>query len=103
MSEKSMYVNNFSLTAQDMVCVLEAKSLAPNIERVGNGETAMFGTSRIIDEDFLYLTPQLTKELAFAILRVLSEQENKTGVRFLLQPEKQALWEDLVSVLNEHS
>lgn len=102
LNENSMFVNNFSLAAHNTMCVLEAKTMAPNIESLGNGKTAVFGSGRIVDEAFLFMEPNMAKELAISILVAVSRREQKIGIQYFMQPEKKALWNDLVEVLSEH-
>ena len=102
MSEKSMFVNNFSVSTQNLVCILEAKSLAPNIETLENGKTMLFGNGRIVDEDYLYMPIEVGKELVLALLQVISTQEKNTGITVNLPEGKQELWEALKDVAGEH-
>ena len=103
MSEKALYVNNFSLSTQDLICVLEAKTTAPNIETASNGVSAMFGQNRIVDEDFLFMPYPIAKELALALLQLVNEQEKRSGIKYMLREGKQALWEDLAAKIDEYN
>lgn len=96
-----MLMNNFSVTASgnDLLCVLEAKSSVPNIEQDAGGVPVMFGKSRIIDEDFIFMPMHLAKELAIALVRVVHNSERNAGVYANLEPEKQRLWSELSEVI----
>ena len=91
MSTKSLYMNNFAFSIQNLTCVLDAKSVAPDIERSNFGP--VFDEKKTIDEVFLFMPIEAAKELGISILQMVEAQEKRSRLKIRLEPEKQALWD----------
>lgn len=102
MSTKASYVNNFAMSIQNLVCILEAQSTAPNIEKSNFGTLPVFDARKVVDETYLYMPIEVAKELSLSILQMVSEGEKRSGLHVRLSKEKQAMWEAAVKGLNEY-
>ena len=67
MSNNAAFVNNFTISAQNMNVILDAKCTAPNIEKTGYGTPLVFDAHKIIDENYLFMPIGVAKELAIFV------------------------------------
>ncbi len=100
MTSKSLYMNNFTFSIQNLTCVLDAKSVAPNIERSNFGP--VLDENKTIDEVFLFMPIEAAKELGISILQMVAAQEKRTQIKVRLDPDKQALWNCYTAAAEEH-
>ncbi len=91
MSNKSAYMNNFAFSIQNFTCVLDAKTVAPNIEKSNFG--TILDEKKTVDETYLFMPIEVAKELALSILQMVDAREKRMHLKVTLEPEKQALWE----------
>lgn len=102
MSEKASYVNNFTISAQNMNVILDAKCTAPNIEKTGYGTPPVFDAHKIVDETYLFMPIGVAKELAISMIQVISDIEKRSNFRVRLNGEKQAYWEEALRAIEEY-
>ncbi|OQA28247.1 MAG: hypothetical protein BWY58_00529 [Chloroflexi bacterium ADurb.Bin344] len=91
MTAKSLYMNNFTFSLQNLTCILDAKSVAPDIERSNFG--TVLDEKKTVDEVFLFMPIEAAKELGISILQMVAAQEKRTHLKIRLEPEKQVLWD----------
>ncbi|MHC1773237.1 MAG: hypothetical protein AB9907_16185 [Flexilinea sp.] len=99
MNSKSAYMNNFAFSIQNFTCVLDAKSIAPNIEKSNFG--TVLDEKKTVDEVYLFMPIEVAKELAISILQMVDAREKRIHLKVNLDPEKQALWECYVKAADE--
>lgn len=92
MATKSQYMNNFSVSMQNLTVVLDAKATAPDIEQMGSNIPPVFNERKTVDEAFLYMPVEVAKELAISLIHVVTAGEKRTGLKVNLPADKQGLW-----------
>ena len=102
MSNKATFVNNFTISAQNMNVILDAKCTAPNIEKSDYGTPPVFGAHKIIDENYLFMPIGVAKELAISLMQVINDIEKRSNFRVRLNGEKQAYWEEALRAIEEY-
>lgn len=102
MSNKATFVNNFTISAQNMNVILDAKCTAPNIEKSGYGTPPVFDAHKIIDENYLFMPIGVAKELAISLMQVINDIEKRSNFRVRLNGEKQAYWEEALRAIEEY-
>ena len=102
MSNKATFVNNFTISAQNMNVMLDAKCTAPNIEKSGYGTPPVFDAHKIIDENYLFMPIGVAKELAISLMQVINDIEKRSNFRVRLNGEKQAYWEEALRAIEEY-
>ncbi len=102
MSNNATFVNNFTISAQNMNVILDAKCTAPNIEKTGYGTPPVFDAHKIIDENYLFMPIGVAKELAISLMQVISDMEKRSNFRVRLNGEKQAYWEEAIRAIEEY-
>ena len=102
MSSKSSYVNNFTVSIQNLVCILDAKCTAPNIEKSDYNAPPVFDAHKIVDENYLFMPLGVAKELALSLMQVIGDVEKRSGFKVRLNGEKQAHWEAAVRAIEEY-
>ena len=102
MSNKATFVNNFTISAQNMNVILDAKCTAPNIEKSGYGTPPVFDAHKIIDENYLFMPICVAKELAISLMQVINDIEKRSNFRVRLNGEKQAYWEEALRAIEEY-
>ena len=102
MSNKATFVNNFTISAQNMNVILDAKCTAPNIEKSGYGTPPVFDAHKIIDENYLFMPIGVAKELAISRMQVINDIEKRSNFRVRLNGEKQAYWEEALRAIEEY-
>lgn len=102
MSNNATFVNNFTISAQNMNVILDAKCTAPNIEKTGYGTPPVFDAHKIIDENYLFMPIGVAKELAISLMQVISDMEKRSNFRVRLNGEKQAYWEEALRAIEEY-
>ena len=102
MSNKATFVNNFTISAQNMNVILDAKCSAPNIEKSGYGTPPVFDAHKIIDENYLFMPIGVAKELAISLMQVINDIEKRSNFRVRLNGEKQAYWEEALRAIEEY-
>ncbi|HNY18804.1 MAG TPA: hypothetical protein PKJ76_02020 [Flexilinea sp.] len=70
MTVKSLYMNNFTFSFQNLTCILDAKSVAPDIERSNFG--TVLDEKKTVDEVFLFMPIEAAKELGISILQMVA-------------------------------
>jgi len=70
MTVKSLYMNNFTFSLQNLTCILDAKSVAPDIERSNFG--TVLDEKKTVDEVFLFMPIEAAKELGISILQMVA-------------------------------
>ena len=93
MSTKSSYINSFTLSIQNLNCVLDAKCTAPNIEKSDYNTPPVFDAHKIVDETYLFMPLGVAKELAVSLVQVISDVEKRSGFKVRLNGEKNEMWE----------
>ncbi len=93
MSTKSTYINSFTLSIQNLNCVLDAKCTAPNIEKTDYNTPPVFDAHKIVDETYLFMPLGVAKELAISLIQVISDVEKRTGFNVRLNGEKNTYWD----------
>ena len=101
MSDKATFVNNFTISAQNMNVILDAKCTAPNIEKTGYNVPPVFDAHKIVDETYLFMPIGVAKELAISMIQVISDIEKRSNFRVRLNGEKQDYWEAALQAINE--
>ena len=102
MSNKATFVNNFTISAQNMNVILDAKCTAPNIEKSGYGTPPVFDAHKIIDENYLFMPIGVAKDLAISLMQVINDIEKRSNFRVRLNGEKQAYWEEALRAIEEY-
>ncbi len=87
----SIYMNNFTFSIQNFTCILNAKSIAPDIERSNFGP--VLDEKKTVDESYIFMPIEAAKELALSILQMVDAREKRSRLKINLEPEKQALWD----------
>ena len=59
---KATFVNNFTVSVQNLNLILDAKCTAPNIEKSGYGTPPVFDAHKIVDENYLFMPIGVAKE-----------------------------------------
>ena len=102
MADKTAFMNNFTVSMQNLTCVLQAKATAPNIEKISYGTPPVFEERKTIDETFLFMPVEVAKELAVSLLHVVSAAEKRSGLRVRLSKDKEACWEAAVKAVDAY-
>ena len=101
MSNKATFVNNFTISAQNMNVILDAKCTAPNIEKSGYGTPPVFDAHKIIDENYLFMPLGVAKELALSLMQVIGDIEKRSNIRIRLNGDKEDYWQAAVKAIDE--
>ena len=101
MSTKSTYVNNFTVTIQNLNCILDAKCTAPNIEKTEYGTPPVFFSHKIVDENYLFMPLGVAKELALSLMQVIGDIEKRSNIRIRLNGDKEDYWQAAVKAIDE--
>ena len=101
MSTKSTYVNNFTVTIQNLNCILDAKCTAPNIEKTEYGTPPVFDAHKIVDENYLFMPLGVAKELALSLMQVMGDIEKRSNIRIRLNGDKEDYWQAAVKAIDE--
>ncbi|MBR6089451.1 MAG: hypothetical protein IKP86_05930 [Anaerolineaceae bacterium] len=101
MADKSSFVNSFTVSAQNLNIILDAKCTAPNIEKSGYGTPPVFDAHKIVDETYLFMPVGVAKELAISLFQVIGDMEKRSGVSVRLKGEKQTCWEEALRAIEE--
>lgn len=101
MGTNAAYMNNFAISMQNLTCILDAKSTAPNIESSNFGGAPVFDARKVVDETYIYMPVEVAKELSLSILQMVSSNEKRTGLKVRLSKEKQALWDAAVKGMED--
>ena len=101
MSTKSTYVNNFTVTIQNLNCILDAKCTAPNIEKTEYGTPPVFDAHKIVDENYLFMPLGVAKELALSLMQVIGDIEKRSNIRISLNGDKEDYWQAAVKAIDE--
>jgi hypothetical protein len=101
MSTKSTYVNNFTVTIQNLNCILDAKCTAPNIEKTEYGTPPVFDAHKIVDENYLFMPLGVAKELALSLMQVIGDIEKRSNIRIRLNGDKEDYWQAAVKAIDE--
>lgn len=97
-------MNNFTVSLQNLTCILEAKATAPNIERTQyGGVPPVFDERKVVDETFLFMPIEVAKELAVSLLHVIGSAEKRSRIQVRLSPDKQARWEAAIKAIDEYN
>lgn len=102
MSNKAAFVNNFTVSAQNMNVILDAKCTAPNIEKTGYGTPPVFDAHKTIDENYLFMPIGVAKELAISLIQVINDVEKRSNFRVRLNGDKEAYWKEAVKAIEEY-
>ena len=84
-------MNNFAFSIQNLTCILDAKTVAPNIEKSNFG--TVLDEKKTVDEIYLFMPIEVAKELAISILQMVDAREKRLHLKVNLDPEKQGLWD----------
>ena len=101
-STKSIFVNNFTISVQNLNVVLDAKCTAPNIEKTGYDTPPVFDAHKIVDENYLFMSIGVAKDLAISLLQIIGDIEKRSNIRVRLNGEKQSYWEEAVRAIDEY-
>ena len=101
MSTKSTYVNNFTVTIQNLNWILDAKCTAPNIEKTEYGTPPVFDAHKIVDENYLFMPLGVAKELALSLMQVIGDIEKRSNIRIRLNGDKEDYWQAAVKAIDE--
>ena len=101
MSTKSTYVNNFTVTIQNLNCILDAKCTAPNIEKTEYGTPPVFDAHKIVDENYLFMPLGVAKELALSLVQVIGDIEKRSNIRIRLNGDKEDYWQAAVKAIDD--
>ena len=101
MSTKSTYVNNFTVTIQNLNCILDAKCTAPNIEKTEYGTPPVFDAHKIVDENYLFMPLGVAKELAVSLMQVIGDVEKRSNIRIRLNGDKEDYWQAAVKAIED--
>lgn len=99
MSSKATYVNNFTVSIQNLNCILDAKCTAPNIEKTGYNVPPVFDAHKIVDENYLFMPLGVAKELAISLMQIIGDTEKRTNFRIRLSGDKEAYWEEALKAI----
>jgi hypothetical protein len=102
MADKTAFMNNFTVSMQNLTCVLQAKATAPNIEKISYGTPPVFEERKTVDETFLFMPVEVAKELAVSLLHVVGTAEKRAGVTIRLSKDKEACWEAAVKAVDAY-
>ena len=102
MSTKSTFVNNFTLSVQNLNVILDAKCTAPNIEKSGYGTPPVFDAHKIVDENYLFMPIGVAKELAISLLQVIGDIEKRSSLHVRLNGDKEAYWTEALRAIEEY-
>ena len=102
MSSKSSYVNNFTVSIQNLVCILDAKCTAPNIEKTDFNTPPVFDAHKIVDENYLFMPLGVAKELAISLMQVIGDVEKRSGFKVRLNGDKQGCWEAACKAIDDY-
>lgn len=100
MSTKATYVNNFTVSIQNLNCILDAKCTAPNIEKTGYNVPPVFDAHKIVDENYLFMPLGVAKELAISLMQIIGDTEKRTNFRIRLSGDKEAYWEEALKAID---
>lgn len=98
---KATYVNNFTVSVQNLNLILDAKCTAPNIEKTGYNTPPVFDAHKIVDENYLFMPIGVAKELAISLLQVIGDVEKRSNFKVRLNGEKQMYWEEALKAIDE--
>ena len=101
MSTKSTYVNNFTVTIQNLNCILDAKCTAPNIEKTEYGTPPVFDAHKIVDENYLFMPLGVAKELALSLMQVIGDIDKRSNIRIRLNGDKEDYWQAAVKAIDD--
>ena len=101
MSTKSTYVNNFTVTIQNLNCILDVKCTAPNIEKTEYGTPPVFDAHKIVDENYLFMPLGVAKELALSLMQVIGDIEKRSNIRIRLNGDKEDYWQAAVKAIDD--
>ncbi len=101
MSTKSSYVNNFTVTIQNLNVILDAKCTAPNIEKTEYGTPPVFDAHKVVDENYLFMPLGVAKELALSLVQVIGDIEKRSNIRIRLNGDKEAWWQTAVKAIDD--
>ena len=101
MSTKSTYVNNFTVTIQNLNCILDAKCTAPNIEKTEYGTPPVLDAHKIVDENYLFMPLGVAKELALSLMQVIGDIEKRSNIRIRLNGDKEDYWQAAVKAIDD--
>ena len=99
---KATYVNNFTVSVQNLNLILDAKCTAPNIEKSGYGTPPVFDAHKIVDENYLFMPIGVAKELAISLLQVIGDVEKRSNFKVQLNGDKQVYWEEALRAIEEY-
>ena len=102
MSTKSSFVNNFTLSIQNLNCVLDAKCTAPNIEKTEYNTPPVFDAHKVVDETYLFMPLGVAKDLAISLIQVISDVEKRSPIKVRLNGDKNAYWEAAVKAIDAY-
>ena len=102
MSTKATFVNNFTVSIQNLNCILDAKCTAPNIEKTDYNTPPVFDAHKIVDENYLFMPLGVAKELAISLMQVIGDVEKRSNIRVRLNGEKQAYWEAALKAIADY-
>lgn len=101
MSTKSTYVNNFTVTVQNLNVILDAKCTAPNIEKTEYGTPPVFDAHKVVDENYLFMPLGVAKELALSLVQVIGDIEKRSNLRIRLNGDKEGYWQAAVKAIDD--
>ena len=99
---KSSFVNNFTVSVQNLNVILDAKCTAPNIEKTGYDVPPVFDAHKIVDESYLFMPLGVAKELAISLMQIISVVEKRSTFRVRLNGDKEAYWNEAIRAINEY-
>ncbi|MBQ4515051.1 MAG: hypothetical protein II969_18820 [Anaerolineaceae bacterium] len=99
---KSSFVNNFTVSVQNLNVILDAKCTAPNIEKTGYDVPPVFDAHKIVDESYLFMPLGVAKELAISLMQIISDVEKRSTFRVRLNGDKEAYWNEAIRAINEY-
>ena len=99
---KSSFVNNFTVSVQNLNVILDAKCTAPNIEKTGYDVPPVFDAHKIVDESYLFMPLGVAKELASSLMQIISDVEKRSTFRVRLNGDKEAYWNEAIRAINEY-
>ena len=99
---KSSFVNNFTVSVQNLNVILDAKCTAPNIEKTGYDVPPVFDAHKIVDESYLFMPLGVAKELAISLMQIISDVEKRSTFRARLNGDKEAYWNEAIRAINEY-
>jgi len=99
---KATYVNNFTVSVQNLNLILDAKCTAPNIEKTGYNTPPVFDAHKIVDENYLFMPIGVAKELAISLPQVIGDVEKRSNFKVRLNGDKQVYWEEALRAIEEY-